>query len=92
MGGFGEVFGWIWGGFWEGFGGLWEARGARMETKMEEIRGHFAILSQDGSRGGFGEDLGRNFGVLAKLLGTIRATYVSGKFGKPNLPLGKNSD
>ena len=25
-GGFGEGSGWIWGGFWEGFGGIWEAR------------------------------------------------------------------
>ena len=49
MGGFGAGFGWIWGGFWEGFGGLWEARGARMETKMEEIRGHFVILSSSWS-------------------------------------------
>ena len=26
---------------------------------MEEIRAHFVILSQDGSKEGFGEDLGR---------------------------------
>ena len=58
-GGFGEDLGRIWKGFCkdlegfredrEGFGGLWEARGARMETKMEEIRGHFVILSSSWS-------------------------------------------
>ena len=47
------------GGFWEGFGGIWEAPMARMETKIKEIHGHFATLSQDASRGGFGEDLER---------------------------------
>ena len=69
---FGRVWGGVWGnlfwifggclgGFLEGFGGIWEARGTRMETKIREIRGHFATLSQDASRGGLGEDLGRIF-------------------------------
>ena len=51
-------FGWIWEVFWEDFGRIWEARGARMETKINEFRGHFATPSQEASRGGFGEGPG----------------------------------
>ena len=40
-GGFGEGSGWIWGGIWEGFGGV------QMDTKMKEFRGHFVTTSQE---------------------------------------------
>ena len=35
-----------------------------MEIKTEEIRGHFLILSLDGSREGFEEELGRITGRI----------------------------
>jgi len=36
----------------------WRLGGAQMRTKMAEFRGHFAIPSQEPSRGGFGEGSG----------------------------------
>ena len=49
--------------FWKAFSWKmepkWRPRGPRMETKMEEFRGHFATPSQKPSRGGFWMDLGR---------------------------------
>ena len=43
--------------------------------KMEEIRGHFATSSQDGSRGGFGEDLGRIWEGFCKALEGCREDF-----------------
>ena len=64
----GEGLGRVLDGLGEGFGtvleGFGRPGGARMETKMREIRGHFATLSQDASRGGFGEDL-KDFGRVS---------------------------
>ena len=46
-----------------------------MDTKTKEIRGHFATLSQDASRGGFGEDLERILGGFCKDLGGFRKDF-----------------
>ena len=45
--------------------------GAQMETKMEEFRGHFAIPSQEPSRGGFGEGFGWILGGFCEGFGWI---------------------
>ena len=75
----GEGFGRVLDGLGEGFGtvleGFGRPGGARMETKMREIRGHFATLSQDASRGGFGEDLGRIWGGFCKDLEGFREDF-----------------
>ena len=48
--------------FWKDFSSTmelkWSPRGAQMETKMKEFRGHFATSAQEPSRGGFGEGFG----------------------------------
>ena len=48
--------------FWEvlgkDFGGIWEARGAQLETKIDEFRVHFPTPSQETPRAGFGEGPG----------------------------------
>ena len=44
-------------------------------TKMEKNRGHFATLSQDGSREGFGKDLGRIWGGFCKDLERFREDF-----------------
>ena len=46
-------------------------RGAQMETKMEEFRGHFVTPSQEPSRDGFGEGSGWIWGAFWEGFGGI---------------------
>ena len=61
-GGFGEDSGWIWGGFWDGFGRIWEARGG---PNGHENR----YMSGPALKGGFGDGSRRVWGGLGKVLG-----------------------
>ena len=62
-GGFGEGSGWIWGGFWEGFGGIWKPWGAQMDMKINTFRRKFRPFPQDPPRKALGRVL-RGFGVF----------------------------
>ena len=59
----GEGSGWIWGGFWEGFGGIWKPWGAQMDMKINTFRRKFRPFPQDPPRKALGRVL-RGFGVF----------------------------
>ena len=65
-GGFGEGSGWIWGGFWEGFGGILRPLGGPNGHENQYISKEIQVLPQDPPRkasgrvlGGFAEFWGR---------------------------------
>ena len=79
-GGFGEDSGWIWGGFWDGFGRIWEPRGAQMDMKTDTCRGKSRSCPQDPPRealgtvlGGFGRVRGRFWEGFGRTLSGILA-------------------
>ena len=67
--------GWIWGGFSEGFGGIWEPWGVQMDMKINTFRRKSRPFPQDPPRealgrvlGGFGEVWGRFWEGFGRIL------------------------
>ena len=84
-GGFGEDSGWIWGGFWDGFGRIWEARGGPNGHENRYMSKEIQVLPSGSPKGGFGDGSGRFWGGSGKDLGGFGRT-LKGILANPRNP------